>query len=172
MTKIIAEPGANRGETASCETAYTAAKLVTDHATRHLAVDIGALHARAQQRAFCSSVNRLVKLLVVKLPDYAVEIRFLDGRESAKACKRIAWDAYKILAVQITIHHDNQIGYDVAVSHAYGRHLQAYVEQTTWPHRGCDWLAGKTIVRETRPSKVMSYHARRILETPVSVYAA
>jgi len=170
MTKIIAEPGANRGNSGPCETAYAAAIKVTNHATRHLAVDIGARQARAQQRRFCTGVNRLVKLLARKLPEYVIGIRFLDSRESAKACNRIAWDTHKKLAVQITIHRDNQIGYDVAVSHAFGRNLVAYIEQTTWPHRGCDWTAGKTIVRETRASKVMSYHARRILETPVSVY--
>ena len=170
MTTIIAEPGANRGITGACATAYAAAIAVTNHATSHLSVDIGARQARAQQRQFCTGVNRLVKLLARKLPEYVVGIRFLDSRESAKACNRIAWDTHKQLAVQITIHRDNQIGYDVAVSHAFGRSLRAFIEQTTWPHRGCDWSAGKTIVRETRASKVMSYHARRILETPVSVY--
>lgn len=169
MNTIIATPGAGRGQGGQCS-AYEAALRVTEHATKHLAVDIGARNARSQQRAFAGGVNRLVKLLGKKLDGYTFEIRFLDSRASAKACNRIAWDAHKKLAVQITIHRDNLIAYDVAVSHAFSRSLMAYIEQTTWPHRGCGWLAGKTVVRETRPSKMMSVHARRILETPVSVY--
>jgi hypothetical protein len=168
--QVTATPGAQRGQHGPCS-AYEAALRVTNHAAKHLAVDIGGRAARHQQRQFAGAVNRLVKLLARELGDYQFELRFLDSRESAKACSTPSWDNHKKLALQITVHRGNQIGYDVAVSHAYGRALMAYIEQTVWPHRGCDWMAGKTTVTQTRASKMMSVHAKRILATPVAVYA-
>ena len=169
--QIICEPGAMRGKSGAASTAYEAAMRVTDRATKHCAVDIGAKAAKQHQRVFASAVYRLVRLLVTHLPDHTFTIRFLDSRQSAKACQR-NWDSYKQLAVQLTICSGDRISYDVALSHAYGSALCSFIEQTTWPHRGCGWQDGTTAVRSIRASKMMSYHAKRIMETPSSVYAS
>ena len=169
MNTIIAEP-VDQKKAGPCS-AYEAALRVTDHATRHLAVDIGGRHARAQQRAFAAGVNRLVRLLGHKLDGVRFSLRFPDNRPSARACRQSTHSAHTQLALQLTICRGNQIERDVALSHAWGRSLVARTEQTIWPHHGCGMAAGKTTVRETRASAVMSVHARAILSTPVSVYA-
>ena len=167
---IAAEPGARRGYCGPVNTAYIAAKIVTDHATKHSAVDIGAKSARENQRQFCGSVNRLVKLLAREFPAASFMIRFLDSRASAKSATR-KWDAYKQLAVQLTICDGSKIIRDIALESAY-RGLIAHAEQTQWPHRGCGWMDGTTSVRVSKASAIMSVAARLIVATPSSVYLA
>jgi len=154
------------------KTAYEAAMKMTDKQARHYAVDIGSLaKARKSQREFCGWVNRLCRLLAREFPE--VEIHFPGACMSPILRKELqhmgAFQSGYFHTV-IWLIEGHKITRSFAV-HGGPYYARVTVEQTEYPHRGCDATLGVERVVSVDPHKTTAPALRAIKATPHSVYS-